>query len=351
MVQGLGEARSELVGEQRRTEAILTEAGTGVVALDGRGRIALINRRACEILGVDAQPGQRLPEEGPLPAAVASVASDFLRDGAVERVEEREVDGRALRLRLRRLPADTGARGAVLVLEDATAELRSARVLAWGEMARQVAHEIKNPLTPMKLAVQHLRRAWADDRPDFGRILERNADSVLEEIDRLGEIARAFARFGSPAEPGATLERVDVAKVVEDTLGLYRGGGDPIRYEAELPASLPRAWARAGELREVLVNVLENARGAMEAGGTVRITAASSGGEAWVHLDVTDTGEGIDAESLGRVFEPQFSTRTSGTGLGLAIVKRLVESWGGEVTLESQPGTGTVVHLRLATAD
>ena len=139
--------------------------------------------------------------------------------------------------------------------------------------------------------------------------------------------------------------------VVDDTLALYRGSGeDGIRYESDIPESLPRAWGRAGELKEVLVNLLENARAAMDGGGSIRISSAPAGGDAWVQLDIADSGEGIPAESVTRVFEPQFSTRTSGTGLGLAIVKRLVESWGGEVHIESVPGAGTTVHLRLVAA-
>jgi two-component system nitrogen regulation sensor histidine kinase NtrY len=239
----------------------------------------------------------------------------------------------------------------VLVLEDVTNEITSARVLAWGEMARQVAHEIKNPLTPIKLAVQHVRRAWADGRDDFGIILDRNVDAVLREIDHLGEISRAFARFGAPAEPGAPVDAVDVHRVADEVLALYRGGRDGVEYALDVPVDAPRVHARAGELKEVLVNVLENARAALHGGGSVRIAAAETGGGEWLHLDVADSGEGIPADALPRIFEPQFSTRSSGTGLGLAIVRRLVESWGGEVTVDSAPGEGTTVHLRLRVVD
>jgi signal transduction histidine kinase len=347
MVQGLRETQAELVDEKERTETIVAEAGTGVIALDAAGRVALINPRARQILGVGLEPGTDIPETLPLPAAVAGTVRGFLSSGAREWTEEREVDARVIRLRLRRLPAEAGERGAVLVLEDVTAEIRSARVLAWGEMARQVAHEIKNPLTPIKLAVQHVRRARADQRADFDAILDRNVEEVLREIDRLGEIARAFARFGAPPEAAGELEAVDVAKVAGETLALYRGGHDGIDYVLDVPPETPRVCARVGELKEVLVNLLENARAAMDGAGEIRIGAAPAGGGEWLALDVTDTGEGIPPEQLGRVFEPQFSTRTSGTGLGLAIVRRLVESWGGEVTVESAPGEGTTVHLRL----
>ena len=350
MVRSLRQARSALVRETRRTEAIVSEAGTGVIALDAQGRVQLINPRAGQILGAEVPVGARVPEDRPLPAAVAATVREFLGSGARERVEEREVEGRVIRLRMRGLEMD-GPRGAVLVLEDVTNEITSARVLAWGEMARQVAHEIKNPLTPIKLAVQHVRRAWADGRDDFGTILDRNVDAVLREIDHLGEISRAFARFGAPAEPGAPLDAVDVRRVSEEVLALYRGGRDGIEYELDLPPDAPRVRARAGELKEVLVNVLENARGALDGGGRVRIAAAETGGGQWLHLDVADTGEGIPADSLPRIFEPQFSTKSSGTGLGLAIVRRLVESWGGEVTVDSAPGEGTTVHLRLRVVD
>jgi two-component system nitrogen regulation sensor histidine kinase NtrY len=348
MVRGLRQARGELEGEKRRTEAIVEEAGTGVMALDAGGRVALINPRAQRILGVNVQPGERIPRDRPLPALVALAVSRFLAAGQRELAEEHEVEDRVFRLRLRRLPVAEGSRGAVLVLEDVTSEIRSARVLAWGEMARQVAHEIKNPLTPIKLAVQHIRRAHADRRDDFGQILDRNVDAVLREIDSLGDIARAFARFGAPSDAAEPPEPVDTRRLVEETMALYRGGRDGIAYRVQIAPEVPRAFARPGELKEVLVNLLENARAALHDGaGEVSITATPAGGGAWVRLDVADTGEGIPADLLPRIFDPHFSTRSSGTGLGLAIVRRLVESWGGEVTVDSEPGEGTTVHLRL----
>src|SRR5690606_30585705 len=138
--------------------------------------------------------------------------------------------------------------GAVIALEDVTREVRSARVLAWGEMARQVAHEIKNPLTPIKLSVQHLRRAYGDRRPDYEEILERNVQSILLEIDRLGEIARAFARFGTPDATVGPLEKVDVPSVVAETLTLYRSAGEGVDFVLEVDGDGPAmARARRGE--------------------------------------------------------------------------------------------------------
>ncbi|HEX2188573.1 MAG TPA: ATP-binding protein [Longimicrobiaceae bacterium] len=351
MVLRLRRTRAALERETRRTEAVVAEAGTGVLALEPGGRVALINARAGEILGAPAETGQHVPETTPVAAAVAAVVRAFRHSGELEHGEELEVDGRVIRLRLRRLRGETGMGGAVVVLEDVTTEMRSARVLAWGEMARQVAHEIKNPLTPIKLSVQHLRRAYADGRADFEQILDRNVEAILGEIDRLGEIARAFARFGAPAQAAGDLETVSLDLVAEETLALYRGAHDGIGYRVEVAPGTPQARSRVGELKEVIVNLLENARAALPDGGEIRISAAPAGGGAWVMLNVEDSGEGIPADLLPRIFEPQFSTRSSGTGLGLAIVRRLVESWGGEVTVDSEPGQGTTVHLRLVAAN
>lgn len=228
-------------------------------------------------------------------------------------------------------------------------EVRTARVLAWGEMARQIAHGIKNPLTPIKLSVQHIRRAYADCRPEFGKILETNVDEVLREIDRLGDLARAFSRYGAPGAAGE-LERVDVASVAAEALTLYRAGDRAVAYRQSLQPELPPVRARSAELKEVLLNLLENARQALDgAPGTIAVEAVRSGDG--VEIVVRDDGQGIPEELLPRIFDPHFSTRSYGTGLGLAIVRRLVESWGGRVAADSEPGRGTRVRIWVPAAD
>jgi nitrogen fixation/metabolism regulation signal transduction histidine kinase len=229
-------------------------------------------------------------------------------------------------------------------------EVQAARVLAWGEMSRQVAHEIKNPLTPIKLSVQHLRRAYADGRSDYGEILESNVEQILTEIDRLTEIARVFSRYGAPAEAAGPLEAVAVAPVVNEALMLYRAGELGIQYRAELEEALPPVSARAGELKEVLLNLLENAYTALDNRGTVTIEARRDGER--VEVVVRDDGPGIPSELLPKIFEPHFSTHSTGTGLGLAIVRRIVEDWGGTVNAESGAGgEGTAVTIRLLVAE
>jgi nitrogen fixation/metabolism regulation signal transduction histidine kinase len=234
----------------------------------------------------------------------------------------------------------------VVALENVTDELRTERVLAWGEMARQVAHEVKNPLTPIKLSIQHIRRAWDDGSPEFGKILERNADAMLAEIDRLATIAKTFSRFGAPQEPGSSpLEPVDAGRVVEEVMRLYGATEGGVAFEVEVQKGLPRVQARVSELKEALINLLENARAAMREGGRVAVRVIPGQLHGSVEIRVVDQGSGIPEDLMPKVFEPHFSTRTTGTGLGLAIVRRLVESWGGVVSLESTAGEGTTVTL------
>ncbi len=240
-----------------------------------------------------------------------------------------------------------------MTLDDVTEMARAQRVIAWGEMARQVAHEIKNPLTPIRLGVQHLRRARADARVDFDRVLDQNVNQILAEIDRLDEIARAFSRYGAAPEERREPEATDVASVVREVVSLERMGGaaDAGVEWAEEGADAPvHALARADELKEVLLNVLENARHAHARRVSVALSVSNVDGAHRALIAVRDDGQGIAAAVLPRIFEPHFSTRTSGSGLGLAISRQLVERWGGDIAVDSEPGVGTTVTISLVTA-
>jgi signal transduction histidine kinase len=347
MAEDLASSRSALEAAQRRTSAVLQHVASGVLALLESGDIILANPRAVALLGADVQAsGASLAS---LPVSLAPLVArtrDFLAGDAEEDAFDLMVQARQLRARLTRLPT-----GAVLTLDDITELASAQRVLAWGEMARQVAHEIKNPLTPIRLGVQHLRRAYRDGRSDFGDILDTNVGRVLAEIDHLDEIARAFSRYGTAPSERAPAQVVDVVQVVHDVLALERLGDSDdaaraVRWHVDVPdavAAAPAVLAQRDELREVLLNVLENARLAQAHTVTVRLSASSDA----VTVDVIDDGSGIAPEVLPHVFEPHFSTRTSGSGLGLAISRRLIEGWGGSIGVTSSGGKGTTVHISL----
>jgi nitrogen fixation/metabolism regulation signal transduction histidine kinase len=326
---------------------VLANVATGVIAVDDALHVTMANARAEEVLGETLAPGDELPLAAPAWGLVWQAVSAFVAaKGDTIEEKEFEIGGRQIRVQL--APLGPSPDGCVIALDDATALTRAARVIAWGEMARQVAHEIKNPLTPIRLGIQHLQRVKRG--AGFESTLEETAERILVEIDRLDGIARAFSRFGAPSAEQVPLEPVDLAAAAREVVQLYglgsgKGGGkEATRFEVRV-AEGGAALARKDEVKEVLVNLLENARNAEAKRVTVVV---SDGGRT---LSVADDGRGIAADVLPRVFEPTFSTTSSGSGLGLAIARRLVESWGGTITLESEPGRGTTVTLTLQGGD
>jgi nitrogen fixation/metabolism regulation signal transduction histidine kinase len=337
MAADIATSRDALEAARRRTAAVLGTVATGVVGLDPEGRVLIANPQAVELVGSSLDEGDRFAERlGEEWAPLTGAVGDFLRDPSSDATAELEVNGRRLSLQLASLGPDV--RGVVIALNDVTDVSRAERVLAWGEMARQVAHEIKNPLTPMRLGLQHLRRVYRDRREEFDRTLEDTAARMLAEIDRLDTIARAFSRFAAPADDDQPLDRINLVVTVGEVVQLYQLAEEGC--EVRLTAA-PEAYGagRADEVKEVVVNLLENAR---NAGARVVDVSVAPG-----RISVADDGAGIPPELLPRIFEPRFSTTTSGSGLGLAIVRRLVEGWGGTIGVSSEVGRGTRIDVHL----
>jgi signal transduction histidine kinase len=342
MAADLNASRTALEEAQRRTATVLRNVASGVVAVDPDCRVSLANPRAEALLSTS------LPSEAPFgaaaPRAVADVVERFLKSDADEHDFELALDHQQLRGTLTRLARG----GAVVTIDDVTELARAQRVLAWGEMARQVAHEIKNPLTPIRLGVQHLRRARADKRVDFDAVLERNVNQILAEIDRLDEIARSFSRYGAAPEERQRASAIDVAAIVREVVSLERMGESDLEWIEEGVDAPVLALSRSDELKEVLLNVLENARLAQARRVRVGVEVApGDNGARRANIVVHDDGHGIAPDVLPRIFEPHFSTRTSGSGLGLAISRQLVEGWGGSIGVESASERGTTVTIAL----
>lgn len=331
----LRESEAELEAGRLRTEAILSTVATGVIGVAADGSVIHVNPRAEALLGVAIAREQSLL--GQLPPGWEAVGEGVRRllGPATRDAESRELEIGDLRAAVTLAPLGDG--GLVLAITDITEASRAARVLAWGEMARQVAHEIKNPLTPMRLGLQHLQRLHADGRPEFAEQVDQTATRLLVEIDRLDRIARAFARYGAPTTgTDGPLESVDLETAVREVLELYALATSEPRVELTGHHATPCA-VRREELIQVLLNLLDNARGA--GAEVVRLVISP------FQMQVIDDGWGITSEQVGRIFEPSFSTTTSGTGLGLAIVRRLVEGWGGTIGVESVPGEGTTFTI------
>jgi nitrogen fixation/metabolism regulation signal transduction histidine kinase len=336
MADDIRTSQAALDSARQRTAAVLANVATAVVALDPQGRVLLANGRARQLLGAPLEEGSRFADElGEGWAPVLGVVTRFLAAADPALSAEVEVATRTVRVQLARLGQPPG--GTVLAVDDLTDVTQAARVLAWGEMARQVAHEIKNPLTPIRLGIQHLLRVRRDRPAHLDQALAETSERILSEIDRLDTIARAFSRFGLPASAAAPLEAVDLVVMAREVASLYHLTEDGTAVAVD-GAGLIRVPGRLDEIKEVLGNLLENARAAGAKKVSIRIRAGL--------LEIVDDGRGIAPELLPRIFEPRFSTTTSGSGLGLAIVRRLVESWGARVEVASELGSGTTVSVR-----
>ena len=224
---------------------------------------------------------------------------------------------------------------------------RTHRLEAWAEMARQVAHEIKNPLTPIQLSAEHLRRVHKDRGEPMGDVLESCVTTILGQVRLLRQISAEFSSFASA--PTARLAPVDVAELVSDVVDPYRTGlAGRIEIVNRVAAPLPAVLVDRTLIGRSLANVVENALHAMPGTGSLVLDATVD--EGFVSLEVRDSGGGMDEDALARVFEPYFSTKTTGTGLGLPIARRNVELNGGTIEIESTRGRGTLVRIRLPLA-
>jgi signal transduction histidine kinase len=224
---------------------------------------------------------------------------------------------------------------------------RTHRLEAWAEMARQVAHEIKNPLTPIQLSAEHLRRVHEDRGEPLGPVVESCVEAILGQVRILRQISAEFSSFAS--SPTARRANVELPALVAEVIDPYRTGlAGLVEVDNRVQPPLPTVFVDRTLIARALANIVENALHAMPGGGRLTIDVVADPAD--VILVVRDTGVGMDRDALSRVFEPYFSTKTTGTGLGLPIARRNVELSGGSIDVESEKGVGTVVRVRLPIA-
>jgi PAS domain S-box-containing protein len=351
----LRESQASLLALKNHLATVIADVGTGVFSLDAEGRIEAFNERAGEILGlVPAEAHGRKLEDalgGPGPARLVEVVA-AVRDGRAARREAQVLcrlpRGRRTLSVVASVLLGEGRRpiGTVVVCEDLTQILASQRLEAWKEAVERVIHEIKNPLTPVGLAADTLKTAWARDRARFGELFPPAIDMIQGAVRDLKTLIGDFSRFSRV--PKMRPERQDANGLVVEVLSPYSQGPPPgIQVRKELAPDVPEVEADADQLRRVLFNVVNNALEAMgETGGELRVrTRAEEGG---VVILVEDDGPGVD--DVERIFEPHYTTKVKGTGLGLAIARQIVEEHGGRILAESRPGRGTCVQIHLPAA-
>jgi len=226
--------------------------------------------------------------------------------------------------------------------------VRAERLAAWREVARAVAHEIRNPLTPIQFALERLREEASRPEAPRGPVVQENADLILNEVHSLQEFVNAFSAVAQLPEP--KFAACDVGGLVESVAKLYRGS-TPMEFRVELASPLPLAWADEAQIQRVLVNLIKNAMEASAGTGTVTLRVvrdARSDGN--LRVEVEDTGPGMDPATLERAVTPGFTTKSTGSGLGLTLVQRIVEQHSGRFGLESNPGIGTHAWFTLPAA-
>jgi len=228
--------------------------------------------------------------------------------------------------------------------ESAEKLARSERESAWREMARQVAHEIKNPLTPMKLSIQHLRKSWDDKTPDWGNRLEKTTQTLIQQIDSLAAIATAFSDFAKLPTPSN--KKTELTAILRNTLSLFNQNPD-VNFSFTLPDKDCFVFADEKQLSRVFINLFNNAVQAIppKHKGLVEIKLINIGDRH--RIEITDNGTGIEEVQKSKIFSPNFTTKSGGMGLGLAMVKNIIDSAGGEITFTPGKETGTTFIIEL----
>lgn len=372
MTEQLGEGRNqineftqslELAIEERERrrklmEAILENIPTGVVSLNSSGEITRVNSAVAEILGAHARDAHSLQELLGEEAARAMLhlMRRSLRMGGASREIEIATTGKLVRAAV--TVSSLGPRrsnpGFVIVIDDLTDLLRAQKASAWQEVAQRIAHEIKNPLTPIQLSAQrllrHIERSEGtrpeSSRSEFEKLVAECAGLIEREVYTLESLVDEFSQFAR--FPAARLAPADVNPIVASAVDLFHGRLEGITLRTELAASLPLIKADSELLRRVVANLIDNAAEAME-GASVRqlrvSTRAEGDGDA-VAIEISDSGHGISPEDKERLFLPHFSTKERGTGLGLAIASRIVSEHNGTIRVEDNVPTGTRFVIR-----
>jgi two-component system, NtrC family, nitrogen regulation sensor histidine kinase NtrY len=344
--EGLARKNQELETRQRLMEAVLETIGAGVLVVDKSGALATINSAACRLLELEPQAaGRPLAQvfEGAGRETVAEMVQRLL-SGRVER-QQGEVafaahDGeRHLAVTVVALASARGeAPDAVVIVEDLTPLIRAQRVAAWGEVARKLAHEIKNPLTPIQLSAQRVRKAFLRQAPDFEKVLTESTRAIVAEVEALRTLVDEFAHFARL--PAAQPVPTALAELIDQTLMLYDGLFRDVRFERRYAPDLPRVRVDPQQIKRVLINLIDNAVDALAKRGTIEVATEVDADAGRVRLIVADDGPGIPAAARAQLFVPSFSTKRRGSGLGLAVVSRIVQEHQGTIRVEANQPKG-----------
>ncbi|QDX81937.1 PAS domain-containing sensor histidine kinase [Denitratisoma sp. DHT3] len=357
MTQQLDEARQdterhrrELESARTYLESVLANLSAGVLAFDAKFRLRAANRGAINILGDNLAKFEELPlDQWPRQQVFAKAVQAGFEQGATEWQQQLELESaqgvpQTLLMRGSTLPIRGGY---VVVFDDISQLISAQRSAAWGEVARRLAHEIKNPLTPIQLSAERLQRKLADKLENGEReMLDRATRTIVNQVEAMKNMVNDFRDYARLPPP--VLAAVDLNALIEDMLPLYEAGR--MRIATRLTADLPPVLADANQLRQVIHNLLANAQDALTEVEKPQATLVTGVEAGRVLLGVSDNGPGFPPQTLARAFEPYVTSKAKGTGLGLAIVKKIVDEHHGEIRLQNPEGGGAEVTLKLPLA-
>jgi PAS domain S-box-containing protein len=362
--RNLQQAVQELERRRQLMETVLENIPTGVISLDANGAILRANTAVARMFGGDARSAQSLDELlGPDASRILQLLMRrSLRMGVVSREIETVVSGRILHLAV--TASSLGPRransGYVLVLDELTEMLRAQKSAAWQEVARRIAHEIKNPLTPIQLSSQRLSRflerrdaseARSPKDVELTKLVQECSRLIEREVSTLAALVNEFSQF--VRFPTAKLAPTNANTIVHEAVEVFAGRLDGITLKMALEENLPAVRADGGLLRSVVVNLIDNAAEALENSSfrEILISTCARPEAETIEICVSDTGHGISPQDKDRLFLPHFSTKNRGTGLGLAIAARIVAEHGGSIHVEDNQPVGSRFFVELPAAE
>jgi nitrogen fixation/metabolism regulation signal transduction histidine kinase len=354
--------RSQYQAERERTylSAVLGRLSSGVITLDRYKTVRAVNAAANHILGVDMDAArglslEQLEQKAPEIQAFIHALVPHIDSADEEWREEVMLMGdtgrKVLMCQGSRMPGVKGMpAGSVIVFDDVTTMIQAQRDAAWGEVARRLAHEIKNPLTPIQLSAERLRHKYLKQMaPEDAEVLDRSTHTIVQQVQALKEMVQAFSEYARA--PKLQLQPLLLQTVIEEVLDLYRGEGQTAKLVFNPGQVVPAVEADPGRLRQLLHNLIRNAIESYDGEGrpevTLILSSVEQAGKYFVELQVEDNGPGIPEEMLGKLFEPYTTSKAKGTGLGLAVVKRIVEEHSGILFAENRPEGGARIVVRL----
>ena len=345
--------RAEVESARAYLESILASLSAGVLVFDRRFMLRTVNAGAQAILeddftGLVSETVDAWPREQVFGQAIRNA---FAEHGGKEwqtQIQLDEPGGAPKMLLLRGTQLPEGAHGGyVVVFDDVTSLVAAQRSAAWGEVARRLAHEIKNPLTPIQLSAERMQMKFADKLAGAdAEMLDRSTQTIINQVQAMKRMVNEFSDYARM--PAPELARLDLNALIGEVLGLYETSNATIA--ADLAADLPAVWGDASQWRQIIHNLLRNAEDAQEDLAHARIEIATRQVDETVEMVVADHGPGFPPEIIARVFEPYVTTKTRGTGLGLAIVKKIVDEHQGRIRINNLQPTGAEVCIRLPLA-